>query len=186
MAVKSKEPARNAKDKQISNASISLPPGLNGSIIMKLQEMGKWQEVRADLLKNPKSSAWERMFPSTEVEPLVAENEEAAPEPKTSKPRAKPATLEKPERKPREISVAPPKKELAPPPDAFKDWLSTHKQESFLDLHQETMRQAYRDGNLSPVLSEKYRLPPDKIDSCQPRFSLLSRICHLSAFPSIP
>ena len=156
MVVKSKEPARNAKDKQIPTAPISLPPGLNGNNITKLKEMGKWQEVKADLLKNPRSSLWERMLPSPSG-PAIAEAVEEAPEPETSKPRAKPATAEKPERKLRENPVAPPKKELAPPPDAFKDWLSTHKQESFLDLHQETMRQAYQDGNLSPVLIEKYR-----------------------------
>ena len=155
MAVKSKEPARNAKDKQVSNAPISLPPGLNGSIIMKLQEMGKWQEVKADLLKNPKSSAWERMLPSTEVEPLVAEIEEAAPMPKTSKTSAKPATAEKPERKSREIPVAPPKKELTPPPDPFKDWPSVQPQESFLSLHD--IKELHMNGDLPPSLSEKYR-----------------------------
>jgi len=155
MAVKSKELARNAKDKQISNAPISLPPGLNGSIIMKLQEMGKWQEVKADLLKNPKSSAWERMLPSTEVEPLVAEIEEAAPEPKSSKPCAKPATAEKPERKPREKLATHPEKEPSPPPDPFKNWLNIQPAETFLDLYD--IKKLHKEGELSPALSEKYR-----------------------------
>ena len=155
MVVKSKEPARNAKDKQISNAPISLPPGLNGSIIMKLQEMGKWQEVKAELLKNPKSSAWERMLPSTEVEPLVAEIKEAAPEFKLSKPLAKPTTYEKPERKPREKLAIHLEKEPSPPQDPFKDWPSVQPQESFLSLHD--IKELHKNCDLPPSLSEKYR-----------------------------
>ena len=154
MVVKSKEPARNAKDKQAPGAPISLPPGLNGSIIMKLQEMGKWQEVKADLLKNPKSSAWERMLPSP-IEPAIAEDDGEAPESKTIKPRAKPANAEKPKIKPREMKTAQTKKEAAPPSDPFKDWLSIQPQESFLDLHD--IKKLHMNGELPPSLSEKYR-----------------------------